>query len=255
ASNCPSIGAFDNGNPVLAQPAGSTEPPPVAPTVAGRLNLKVRIDAGVSGFTFCTTDNNANPKWLTDQEVYFGYSTKVNAKLNTVTFKKVKLVAPLNSSLLLQTIGSEIILQYPAGFTPLPSVPGTNKCSISAAKVPGKVNACTFDTATKTIKFTSTDVGTVKPGKPIVGPMAEFTFSYNGTTPPNTIDLTFISSNTTIKFGTFEVKVNVDDTAGCDATTPYLDTAAGNSPNACFPGQGVTDPNAGVPVLSATGLI
>lgn len=256
ASNCPSISPFNNGDPVAVQPAGSTEPPPVAPTVPGRLNLKVRIDAGVTGFTFCTTDSNANPKWLTDQELYFGYSTKVNAKLNTVTFKKVKLVAPLKSSLLLQTVGSEIILQYPATLTPVPSVPGTNKCSIAAAKVAGKVNSCTFDTSTRTVKLTSTDIGTVKPGKDIVGPLAEFTFSYNGTTPPNTADLTFITSNTTIKFGGFEVKVNVDDTAGCDATPGLADlVAAGNSPNACFPGQGVSDPNSGVAVLSASGLI
>lgn len=262
ASNCPSIEAFDNGNFAVPQPAGSMEPPPVAPTVPGRLNLKVRIDAGVSGFTFCTTDSNANPKWLTDQELYFDYSTKVNVKLNTVTFKKVKLVAPLKSSLLLQTVGSEIILQYPASLTPLPSVPGTNKCSIAAAKVAGKVNSCTFDISTRTVKLTSTDIGTVKPGKDIVGPLAEFTFEYNGTTPPNTADLTFITSNTTIKFGGFEVKVNVDDTAGCgtfgnppQASGSYLDTKAGNDVNACFPGQGVSDPNSGVAVLSASGLI
>ena len=73
--------------------------------------------------TFCTTDRNAYPKWLTDQAVFFTGATKVVYKpktsTRTVTVKKLKLTAPLTSSITLNTVGSFIQYKYDKEVNPI----------------------------------------------------------------------------------------------------------------------------------------
>lgn len=235
---------------------------------ANSLFLRVRIvattDSGVLDIgTFCTTDRNAYPKWLTDQLVSFTAKTKVKAKTKTATMKSFKLTAPLSSSIPLTTVGSHVVYHFdPSKLQAqgLGTGAAANKCDIAAAKTSGKLNTCTFDNTTGTITIDSTDVGLVKPGKPIISPAITVNFTYIGA--PGTAAITLVSSATAIVIGKNQVDVNVDDTADCivDPTAlsnadVFAEVSAGNPQNICYAGQGVTDPNHDRPILTFTDLI
>ena len=227
------------------------------------LFLRVRVKAGaIDVGTFCTTDRDAYPKWLTDQQVIFTGATKVKTKTKTATVKKFKLTAPLSSSIPLQTTGSHIVYKFDPSVLQAVTTgaAGTRSCEVSAAKAAGKSNTCTFDNVAGTITVDGNDVLLVKVGKPIISPTITVNFTYTGT--PGSTSLTLVESKTHIKVGALDVDVNVDDTYDCivDPTATsnadvLAEVSSGNPENVCYAGQGVTDPNHDVPIITIDGLL
>ena len=235
--------------------ASPNDDSPVPPAAGVALFLRVRVVAngGATNIgTFCTTDRVAYPKWLTNQEVIFTGATKVKTKTKFAAVKKLKLTAPISSSIPLDTIGAHVIYGFDK------TVMTATRCEVSAAKAAGKSNTCTISNTNGTVRVDGNDTGTIKPGKPIISPTLTVEFTYTGT--PGSTSLTLLSSSTDISLGGQVVAVTVDDTADCTPSGGLSNAdivsgvGAGNPENVCYAGQGTSDPNYQRPIITITGL-
>ena len=207
----------------------------------------VTIDAGDLSFGYCSTDDERNAKFLTDNATIFKSSTKVKYKaakgavpaVRHATVKKLILDSPVNSPIPLTTSGSTVVYHFDPDRLQVVSaagVVGNAGCVVAAAKTVGKVNSCAVNNTLGTITITSNDVGVVKVGKDIVS--AALTVDFNYTAGADT-SLTFVYATTAITIGATTVDVKVQSN-----TATYSSF-----------GLPVEDPNYNFPIVTLTGLL